>query len=94
MAIFVIGMRKLFPRHIKKKRYAHQVFGNVGNFQIAYSDSIVVSTHKRGLLLLHLYARFPTTSKLRRGIAVPRFVVNKGSCGSWRITITFAHEDY
>ena len=28
----------------KKKRYAHQVFGNVGNFQIAYSDGIVVLT--------------------------------------------------
>ena len=29
---------------IRKKRYAHQVFGNVGNFQIAYSDGIVVLT--------------------------------------------------
>ena len=29
----------------EKKRYAHQVFGNVGNFQIAYSDGIVVLTH-------------------------------------------------
>ena len=36
---------QLFPIHKKKKRYAHQVFGNVGNFQIAYSDGIVVLTH-------------------------------------------------
>ena len=26
-----------------KKRYAHQVFGNIGNFQIARSDGIVGS---------------------------------------------------
>ena len=31
-------------RTYEKKRYAHQVFGNVGNFQIAYSDGIVVLT--------------------------------------------------
>ena len=42
---FVGELRQLGSRHKKKKkRYAHQVFGNVGNFQIAYSDGIVVLT--------------------------------------------------
>ena len=34
---------------------------NVGNFQDDARDSIVVLTHMRGSLLLHLHQRFPTT---------------------------------
>ncbi|WP_297932010.1 hypothetical protein [uncultured Alistipes sp.] len=45
LIIFVVGLGKLVPDILNKKRYAHQVFGNVGNFQIAYSDGIVVLTH-------------------------------------------------
>lgn len=43
---FAVGLGLLCPKTYekKKKRYAHQVFGNVGNFQIAYSDGIVVLT--------------------------------------------------
>ena len=46
-----------------KKRYAHQVFGNAGNFQITYSDGIVVLTHTAWAAITTLYARFPTTSE-------------------------------
>lgn len=34
---------------------------NVGNFQDDARDGIVVLTHMRGSLLLHLHQRFPTT---------------------------------
>ena len=34
---------------------------NVGNFRTDARDSIVVFTHKRESLLLHLHQRFPTT---------------------------------
>ena len=34
---------------------------NVGNFQTDARDSIVVFTHMRELLMLHLHQRFPTT---------------------------------
>lgn len=73
---FVIGLRKLFPRHkkTKKKRYAHQVFGNVGNFQIAYSDGIVVLTLSVGCYYYICMQGFPTTSKLRRGLQFTLFI--------------------
>ena len=68
--IFVIGLGLPFSTtyRYKKKRYAHQVFGNVGNFQIAYSDGIVVLAYSVDCFYHIMYARFPTTSELRRGI--------------------------
>ncbi len=48
-------------------------FVNVGNSRISARDSMVVLTHMRGLLLLHLHEWFPTTYKSRRGIVGSRF---------------------
>ena len=49
-------------------------FVNVGNSRISARDSMVVLTHMRGLLLLHLHEWFPTTYKSRRGIVGSRFL--------------------
>ncbi len=33
LIIFVVGLGKLVPDILNKKRYAHQVFGNVGSLR-------------------------------------------------------------
>ena len=50
-------------RHFEKIRSVMLILfvENVGNFQDDARDSIVVLTHMRGSLLLHLHQRFPTT---------------------------------
>ncbi len=52
------------PRLTRKtRRYVHLVLENVGNFQIRHKDCIMALTLWRGLLLLYLCLRFPTTFK-------------------------------
>ena len=79
-----MGLGKLVPDILNKKRYAHQVFGNVGNFQIAYSDGIVVLTHIAWAAITTSVCKVSYDLQIKTWHAVPRFVVNNSSCRDWR----------
>ena len=58
---------------VNKKRYAYLVSENLRNFLFDARDSIVVLTHMRGLLSLHLHHRLSQGPHLRRSIVGSRF---------------------
>lgn len=67
-------VRASFPSHKKRSDCAYLEVGNVGNSRLIQRESIVVSTRIVWAAISILSeARYPTTSDLERGRAVPRF---------------------
>ncbi len=67
-------VRASFPSHKKRSDCAYLEVGNVGNSRLIQRESIVVSTRIAWAAISILSeARYPTTSDLERGTAVPRF---------------------
>ena len=67
-------VRASLPSHKKRSDCAYLRVGNVGNSRLIQRESIVVSTRIAWAAISILSeARYPTTSDLERGTAVPRF---------------------
>ena len=67
-------VRASLPSHKKRSDCAYLEVGNVGNSRLIQRESIVVSTRIAWAAISILSeARYPTTSDLERGRAVPRF---------------------
>lgn len=63
LIIFVVGLGKLVPDILNKKRYAHQVFGNVGNSRLFREKGVMVLTRIAWAPITISVSKFPTTSK-------------------------------